>query len=256
MKGLIPIGKFCKTMNVSHKSLRYYEEQGVLVPAYVNQQTGYRYYKEEQLMILYLVLHAIDIGIPLSKVKQYFKDNSTVDRGAFTRDAINIAKQEVEKLNKKIIHLTNIYDDMLENEDSKVGQGVFTRALSERYFLTDNYATDFEMLSPIKTHECLMKLFTQAKELGLNTLNFEGFFFTDSNPKECQVILEIPQYVEGVENIVTVPAGEFCCEHVNGIRTSNEFYTHLHSKYDYLILKKNYTLEHKFETIYFEIQKL
>lgn len=46
---MLSIGEFSRAAGLTVKTLRFYHEQGVLVPACVDEQTGYRYYREDQL---------------------------------------------------------------------------------------------------------------------------------------------------------------------------------------------------------------
>jgi hypothetical protein len=45
----LSIGRFAKTGQLSRKALRLYDELGILVPAYVDPGSGYRYYSPDQL---------------------------------------------------------------------------------------------------------------------------------------------------------------------------------------------------------------
>lgn len=49
---LYRIGMFSKLGKVTVKTLRYYDEMGLLVPAQVDGETGYRYYTTDQLFRL------------------------------------------------------------------------------------------------------------------------------------------------------------------------------------------------------------
>ncbi len=48
-KKLHSIGEAAEICHVSRKTLRFYEELGLLVPDHVSPKNGYRYYSEEQL---------------------------------------------------------------------------------------------------------------------------------------------------------------------------------------------------------------
>lgn len=74
MNGYLSIGKVSKLKNVSIKSLRYYDEIGILKPAYINHQTNYRYYTEDQLFILDAIGLCLQLGIPLKDLHRYSKD--------------------------------------------------------------------------------------------------------------------------------------------------------------------------------------
>ncbi len=46
---MFSIGMFSKINKVTTKTLRYYEDRGLLIPAYVDEFSGYRYYTSEQI---------------------------------------------------------------------------------------------------------------------------------------------------------------------------------------------------------------
>lgn len=64
---LMPIGKFSKASRLSVKSLRNYDESGLLPAAYVDPQSGYRYYRLEQLARADAIrsLRMVDMSLPL-----------------------------------------------------------------------------------------------------------------------------------------------------------------------------------------------
>lgn len=47
-EGLYSIGSLSKIMHISTDTLRYYDECGLVKPAYTSAQTGYRYYSDDQ----------------------------------------------------------------------------------------------------------------------------------------------------------------------------------------------------------------
>ena len=46
---MLKIGDFSRLSMVSIRMLRYYDEHGILSPAYIDKFTGYRYYETKQL---------------------------------------------------------------------------------------------------------------------------------------------------------------------------------------------------------------
>ncbi len=48
MKTLVPIGRFSAICRLSQKALRLYDEMGLLRPAWVDPDSGYRYYAVAQ----------------------------------------------------------------------------------------------------------------------------------------------------------------------------------------------------------------
>ena len=49
---LLTIGNLSKQTGVHVKSLRYYEQLGILLPAYTDPDTGYRYYTLSQIPVV------------------------------------------------------------------------------------------------------------------------------------------------------------------------------------------------------------
>lgn len=49
---MLKIGDFSGLSRVSIRMLRYYDEVGLLKPDKINDFTGYRYYNEEQLLVM------------------------------------------------------------------------------------------------------------------------------------------------------------------------------------------------------------
>src|SRR4051795_12510666 len=46
---LMPIGRFSRLTGVGVKALRHYDEVGLLIPAAVDDETGYRFYSADQV---------------------------------------------------------------------------------------------------------------------------------------------------------------------------------------------------------------
>jgi len=64
------IGEFSKLSQVPVKTLRYYDEIGLLKPAKVDRFTGYRYYSADQLPRLNRILALKDLGLSLAQIAQ------------------------------------------------------------------------------------------------------------------------------------------------------------------------------------------
>jgi DNA-binding transcriptional MerR regulator len=66
----ISIGEFARRSRLSLKALRLYDERGVLVPARVDQASGYRYYDTAQLDQARLVVMLRQLELPLAAIKE------------------------------------------------------------------------------------------------------------------------------------------------------------------------------------------
>ena len=64
---LLTIGNLSKQTGVHVKSLRYYEQLGILIPAYTDPDTGYRYYTFSQIPVVGAIRVCIFLDIPLKE---------------------------------------------------------------------------------------------------------------------------------------------------------------------------------------------
>jgi len=63
---MIPIGRFAQLAGFTVRALRHYESQGLLLPARVDRESGYRYYRPEQLpdALRVRLLRALEMPLP------------------------------------------------------------------------------------------------------------------------------------------------------------------------------------------------
>jgi len=76
MKGLFTIGEFSELSRISPKALRLYAEQGLLAPTRVDDESGYRYYRAEQLPAARLILLLRAADMPLREIRRFLVDPS------------------------------------------------------------------------------------------------------------------------------------------------------------------------------------
>ena len=64
----LKIGEFSKLCNVSVKTLRYYDDIDLFKPSEIDLFSGYRYYTEEQLDDIYLIMELKEAGFSLLEI--------------------------------------------------------------------------------------------------------------------------------------------------------------------------------------------
>ena len=75
-KTRLKIGEFSQLMQVSVRTLRYYEQRGLLAPDEVDEWTGYRYYCIDQMQQLNDIRDLQRLGFSLDEIKDMFDDGS------------------------------------------------------------------------------------------------------------------------------------------------------------------------------------
>ena len=68
----LKIGEFSKMMQVTVKTLRHYEQRGLLMPEEVDKWTGYRYYSISQMQRLNIIRGLQRQGFTLEEIKELF----------------------------------------------------------------------------------------------------------------------------------------------------------------------------------------
>jgi DNA-binding transcriptional MerR regulator len=68
MATALTIGEFSRITHLSIKTLRRYHEAGLLEPAHVDRQTGYRYYSVDQVPTAQVIHRFRELGMPVREV--------------------------------------------------------------------------------------------------------------------------------------------------------------------------------------------
>ena len=77
MEDFLSIGEFAAASRLSPRALRLYGEKGLLAPAWVDPDSGYRYYRLEQLREASLIGLLRRSGMPLAEIRSFLRDPRT-----------------------------------------------------------------------------------------------------------------------------------------------------------------------------------
>ena len=94
---LYKIGMFAQMNHITVKALRFYEEQGLLHPAHVDSENGYRYYTMNQMAEIQRITALKQAGFTLEEIK-------LINQGA---DAASLLTSKKATLLRKIAELTS-----------------------------------------------------------------------------------------------------------------------------------------------------
>src|SRR5690242_2411161 len=99
---MFKIGEFSKLVQVSVPTLRYYDQVGLLKPALVDQETGYRYYSANQLPRLHRILALKSLGFDLAQIAAVLAEGITPEqmRGMLRLRHAQISQQLVDAQNQ------------------------------------------------------------------------------------------------------------------------------------------------------------
>src|SRR5258708_29269370 len=69
MPSSLAIGDFSRATHLTVKTLRHYHEPGLLEPAQIDPQTGYRRYTTEQIPVAQIIRRFRDLDMPLNEIR-------------------------------------------------------------------------------------------------------------------------------------------------------------------------------------------
>ena len=80
MRVRLAIGDFSRMTHLSVVTLRHYHEVGLLTPAEIDPQSGYRFYEPGQVRIAQVIRRFRDLGMPLDQIREVLQAPDTVAR--------------------------------------------------------------------------------------------------------------------------------------------------------------------------------
>lgn len=174
MSQYMSIGKVSKQKNVSIKSLRYYDQIGILKPAFVNTETNYRYYTPDQLYLLDAITVCIKLGIPLKDLNRYVEHDS-INLQKLLYDGKILAEQKIldihnclGTLQETLQNMGSAVTGMAKIPESKSGillpDGFYHSNVAKRTVLT--VPLD-EVDTPKYYGQYILRLFVTAQQLNL-----------------------------------------------------------------------------------------
>ncbi|MGE7111144.1 MerR family transcriptional regulator [Lysinibacillus sp. NPDC047702] len=95
---MFKISEFSKLSQVSIKTLRYYDQLGLLKPAYTDQFSGYRYFSAEQMFQIHRILAFKELGFSLEQIRQMMDENIPLEH---IRGMFRVKQNEIQSILEK-----------------------------------------------------------------------------------------------------------------------------------------------------------
>ncbi|MDE5865832.1 MAG: MerR family transcriptional regulator [Lachnospiraceae bacterium] len=272
MSKYLSIGKVSKQKNVSIKSLRYYDRIGILKPAFVNEQTNYRYYTQEQLYLLDAITLCIKLGIPLKDLNGYV-ENGSINLQKLLYDGKILAEEKImeihnclEALQDTLQQLSGSFNGMAKIPESKSGimlpDGFYQNTLDTRVVLTVPLE---DMDTPKYYGQYILKLFVTAQQMKIGVAYPSGIIHEYNNGELTRHMfltinadsVESNSVKKAKESVRTLPAGDYIyrkiSNHMSG-SVQEEMKEVLHGDSFYIIETDATSEQNKKDGYPFELQ--
>lgn len=150
------IKKIAKLAGITERTMRHYDIIGLLKPAYYGEN-GYRYYQEEQLLILQQILFFRELGFKLKDIKKVLysdncdKKNLLKFHKIFLRKKVSQIKTLIKTIDKTIAYLEG---ERLMMSGQEMFEGFFAKGgrgeIYATYFLENKLTTKEELIKAEK----------------------------------------------------------------------------------------------------------
>lgn len=164
------VNKLAKLSGISIRTLRFYDAIGLLKPAYYGDN-NYRYYEEEQVMLLQQILFYRELNFSLNDIQRiissddFNKIDALISHKQILAQSLDRTKQLIKTIDQTIAHLRGKIT--MRDEELFVGFA--------HKFAFDSYVTAFapgneQMLDKYFAPELMMINHAMSKQLDLNDL--------------------------------------------------------------------------------------
>ena len=144
MESLLAIGEFASASRLSQKALRLYGENGLLAPAWVDPDSGYRYYRSDQLKTATLIALLRRAGMPLAEIRAFLREPTVARLDEYERRIVDefAEQRRVLRYVKRVLKEEPMYDVVTKRvpEQPYVSRStrVYVRDLER--FISDTFA--------------------------------------------------------------------------------------------------------------------
>lgn len=220
MDGLYSIGEVAEILGVTVQTLRHYNKIGLLEPAYINPETGYRYYSYMQLSLIDRIRYLQSLGLSLKEIQSAMKPGHGEMLIPFLEKQLQVKRAELQRT-QDMIDALQWYINFFQYPGQQRFQNIpYKRTIAERYCLAVPIPPDepnSTMPPPMRASLALRRLkaeppFDSVRFLRQDgaVIDFESMLDQIWAPQNYFAYLaEKPDFQH--PNVLRIPAGEYLC---------------------------------------------
>jgi DNA-binding transcriptional MerR regulator len=99
---MFTIGEFSKVTGLTVKTLRFYHEEGLLAPSFVDPQTGYRHYDPGQVETARTIAYLRGLEFPVAEIRELLRS------GADDEDLLQTIQRHKAAIEQRVRHLRKV----------------------------------------------------------------------------------------------------------------------------------------------------
>lgn len=231
----LSIGQMAKLNHTTLATLRLYDRMGLLSPAYVNPETGYRFYDVRQCATFQLIQNNKNLNMSLKDIKSVLDKsdfNYMLDIYGSKLTELEAAKNELEiKVNtlKKIMDWTDFYQHRPPVDTYALSyvpkRYIYTMPADRDYFRED-FGSFVYGISALETQLCQKDLPQICLYTSFVSMTKEDFLQKNYQAREIGVqVGEEEQHYPGVQ---VEASGTFACVYFDDFSRVHEYLDNLY----------------------------
>jgi DNA-binding transcriptional MerR regulator len=133
---MFKIGDFSRLCRIPVSTLRYYADIGLLEPAHVDPESGYRFYTLDQLTRLNQIVALRDLGFALDQIGELLGENLTIDQ---IKGMLKLRRVEIEKgIREEMARLERVENWLrqTEQQNRRLMSEIVLKRIEERRVLS------------------------------------------------------------------------------------------------------------------------
>ncbi|WP_019243041.1 MULTISPECIES: MerR family transcriptional regulator [Bacillus] len=204
---LFSIGELSKISGISIKALRYYHNEGILVPAYINSKTGYRYYTSNQLLYTFIIKICRELGLSIEELRDLFESAQTKELLNYIIQRKKKTENQIAQLQSNLKKLTSLESTINYSFQAMDNDGITLTEFPKRYLLKLAMNASEEPLD----YAALEKL---ARTYGIHEIYNRGIFYEKGHagtlrPSFVFLLINEKDFKMNSNDFFILPAGNF-----------------------------------------------
>ena len=214
MKKYYSIGEVSRIMGISTQALRYYCSIDLLEPAYINPETGYRYYTYDQFHLIDRIRYLQKMGMSLDQIREVLINNDIQSLQKYLEEMERNCVEQLKRLEDTLDTIRWYNDYFSFSEAEHPGEYSYIKHFPKRHLVAVRIGEDEDNAS---YHMRLTQLRNQPEMKGL------------SYKRQYSLILDYDQLIENKlkryylgmfvksapakhsDNVLEIPEGDYFC---------------------------------------------
>lgn len=213
LNNYLSIGEVSKLKNISVKTLRFYEEIGLLKPAFINPVNKYRYYSFDQMIYIEYINFYKSSGASLKEIIEFCSDDDVDRITQFLEKQLIAANEKIKALQECCRKFNYIKSEIVHDTQRKNKEDLYFRDMEERTGISyeclthptdeNTYKTYFKAFKDIKENQ-LFSYYPTGSIVELNEsrngLIYKRMFIGAETTGKTDII-----------NLYAIPKGRYLC---------------------------------------------